>query len=340
MSKLPVSKTKSQLLQILERLPEQKVAVIGDVILDRYVWGQVERISPEAPVPVVEVQKTEDRLGGAGNVVRNLRGLGVQVSCCALVGNDVEGEIVRKQLAELGVSTNSVVTDSERPTSLKTRVIAHAQQVVRFDREQRHQAPRATADALAKAVEAEFSQSGAVILSDYGKGAISEAIMRKLHDAQTAGRLGLRGRPFLVDPHPSSYHLYGKISIIKPNRKEAEKASGIDIESREDAYAAAKRLLERWQAEMVMITLGEDGLVLVQGGLDPIYLETRAREVFDVSGAGDTVAAVFTAALATGAEARLAGELANIAAGVVVAEVGTVSITTAALKNAIDDAGL
>lgn len=325
-----------QLLKTTDAIAGLPVLVVGDIILDRYIWGRVERISPEAPVPVVEVKNTEDRLGGAGNVVRNLVNLGAKVALCGFIGDDDEGKKVLAQLEQQGVNRDGVITDRNRRTTLKTRVMAHGQQVVRIDDENLTAPAAALAEGLAAAIDSQLDGSKAVIVSDYGKGSVSEAVLRRLDQARVAKRLGLGTRPLLLDPHPRNYSLYKSYSIIKPNRKEAEKASGIDITDRPTAMQAAQLLLKKWNAEMVLITLGEDGLVLVEaGGKQPIMLETQTQEVYDVSGAGDTVAAVFTAALGAGASAGAAGELANIAAGIVVAEVGTFAVTADLLRERI-----
>lgn len=330
--------SKDELFEVLEKISSIPITVIGDLILDRYIWGTVERISPEAPVPVVLVKRGEDRLGGAGNVVRNLCSIGAKVSVCGFIGDDEEGRVLLGLLDKEGVEKDGVMIDRARPTPLKTRVIAASQQVVRIDRENTAQAPAlGLIEGIAAHLDAKLDTSKAIIVSDYGKGTISESLMRRLSEARQAGRLGLGKRPLVVDPHPANYDIYRCISVAKPNRKEAEKASGVKIVSQESAIEAAKVLLKRWDAEMMIITLGEGGLVIVSASdAQGIALETVARTVFDVSGAGDTVTAVFTAALAVGATPQLAGELANIAAGAVVSEVGTVAINLEKLKSEIE----
>ncbi|MCB0338461.1 MAG: bifunctional hydroxymethylpyrimidine kinase/phosphomethylpyrimidine kinase [Bdellovibrionales bacterium] len=319
---------RAEFLSLLDKIKDLRILVAGDIILDRYVWGRVDRISPEAPVPVVEVHKIEDRLGGAGNVVGNLVGLGAKVSLCGFVGNDSEGEIVVSQLKSSNVNCDGIVNDEFRPTALKTRVIAHKQQVVRIDREDRGAPSETLSVRLASAIDSGLDSCNAVIISDYGKGTFSSAIMDKLAAAKVAGRISLSKRPLVVDPHPSNNSLYRGISVVKPNRREAEQATGIQITDRESAVLAARALVKKWGAEIAVVTLGEDGMVLFESGAtDALTLETRALDVFDVSGAGDTVTAVLTASLAAGATLLQAGELANIAAGIVVAEVGTVAVT-------------
>jgi rfaE bifunctional protein kinase chain/domain len=334
--KMPSSQ---RLLELTALISDVKVLVAGDLILDRYIWGDVDRISPEAPVPVVDVLQTEDRLGGAGNVVRNLSALGAGVDVCGYVGDDDEGRILLNLVAESGCSTEGIIVDRARPTTLKTRVIAHRQQVVRIDRERRGNMSKALNDGFAAVVESHLSACQAVVVSDYGKGAIGESLLQRLQAARAAGRAGLKIRPIFVDPHPSNYASYNGISLAKPNRREAEIASGVEIKTVDQAFLAARKLIEKWNAELMVVTLGEDGLVVVEPGKNgaAVHLETAAQEVFDVSGAGDTVTAVFAASLAAGGTPIESGVLANLAAGVVVREVGTVAITKEALLAAVNN---
>lgn len=332
--------TKKELLEVVEKMKLIRVLVVGDIILDRYIWGRCERISPEAPVPVVEVSRTEDRLGGAGNVVTNLRSLGVSVSVCGFIGDDDEGQKVMRLFSDMGVQHDGVISDRSRPTCLKTRVLAQSQQVVRIDREQKSMSAAALKEALAAIVDSQIPAAQALIVSDYAKGTVSEQLTRKLYDARTAGRLGLSSVPYVVDPHPDNYSLYRGITLAKPNRREAEAGSGVRIDSREKAVEAALVLRDRWEAEMMMITLGEGGLVLLPPKTDEgLFLDTVAQEVFDVSGAGDTVTALFTAAIAAGAPPYVAGDLANIGAGIVVSEVGTMPVSPKRLVADIERLG-
>lgn len=336
---MPLLHTATQLHEALEAIKGVPVLVVGDLILDRYIWGKVERISPEAPVPVVEVTRDEDRLGGAGNVVRNLTQLGAAVAVCGFVGDDDEGGTVLSLLGREGLSRDGILIDRGRPTILKTRVIAYSQQIVRIDREKKGHRELPLREGFAAVVEAHLEESKAVILSDYGKGTISKELCSRLTRCYESGALGLSTRPLIVDPHPQNYGIYPRMTMAKPNRKEAEAAVGFPITDNDAAFRAARLLKERWQSELMMVTLGEGGLAIVgPREEDATLLPTHAVEVFDVSGAGDTVTAVFTAAVAAGASPGLAGELANIAAGVVVSEVGTVAISKETLTDAIDKA--
>lgn len=332
-----VAITKEQLLATLDMIAGTPILVVGDLILDRYIWGKVDRISPEAPVPVVEVVKTEGRLGGAGNVVRNLATIGAKPTVCGLIGDDEDGRDLMGLFREIGANVDGVVVDTTRPTTVKTRVIAATQQIVRIDRERKISDSPEASSKMVDAIHRAIDGTRAVILSDYGKGAVCGAVLDALQRASADHRLELSARPLFVDPHPRNYNNYRSMSVAKPNRKEAEIASGHSINSVEDAFAAADLLMRKWNSEMMVITLGEDGMVVKQDG-EPrgVHLETMAQEVFDVSGAGDTVTALFCSALAVGASPTTAGVLANIAAGIVVSEVGTVAVDLDRLRAQVE----
>lgn len=319
--------------RVVEDIANLRILVVGDLMLDRYLWGKCDRISPEAPVPVVQVQRVEDRVGGAGLVVRNLRELGAKVQVCGVVGVDSDGAILTDLLAGQGVDIEGIVPTSVHPTVLKTRVVAHSQQIVRVDREDLSPLPVAVNARLAQYVAAVLPAVDAVIISDYGKGVIDKTVLREFGQAHAAKLTGLGVKPVVLDPHPRNFGLYpgSGISVAKPNRTEAEQATGMRLHDEESYEVAARRLLELWGIEMAMVTLGEDGLILVshpsaRGSGSFERLEAEALSVFDVSGAGDAVTAVFTGALAAGAAYGVAGQIANLAAGMVVAEVGTVPV--------------
>lgn len=332
-----MSYKEAELYSLIDRLPGKEILVVGDLILDHYIWGKVARISPEAPVVVVQVSEENKRPGGAGNVVNNLAALGVKVRLCGIVGDDENGRDLTRMLKDSGVDVSGVLVDKSRPTTVKTRVIAHAQQVVRVDREDDSPLDAALGDKLAGIVEKTLASVGGAIVSDYGKGAICASLLERLGELGARGVTGLK-RPLLVDPKAPNYGLYRGATVIKPNRKEAEEACGILIRSRADAVRAGTMLLDKWGCEMVLITLGEDGMVLVSHGdkaAQSFEIDTVAQEVYDVSGAGDTVSAVFTAALAAQASPEQAAELANFGAGIAVAEVGTVAVTREDLRAAV-----
>lgn len=329
--------SKAELFETIEKINGLPMLVVGDIILDRYIWGAVARVSPEAPVPVVDVKQVEDRLGGAANVVRNLCNLGAQVSLCGIIGDDTDGQTVLKLLEKDKVERDGVMIDRARPTILKTRIVAQRQQMLRIDRESNAALAAPLREGFAAVVDAHIDRAKSIIISDYGKGAVSDALFRKLVEAHKNKRIGLDSRALVLDPHPANYALYQNVTVAKPNRREAELASGITITDRDSTLEAGKILLQKWKCEMLVITLGEDGLAIISANSDrPIFLETVAQEVFDVSGAGDTVTALFAAALAAGASPAVAGDLANIGAGVVVSEVGTVAVTIPKLKSEIE----
>ncbi|MCB0344887.1 MAG: D-glycero-beta-D-manno-heptose-7-phosphate kinase [Bdellovibrionales bacterium] len=328
------------LLAVVERFKGTPMLVIGDLIVDHYIWGKVDRISPEAPVVVVRSTEENKRLGGAGNVANNLIKLGASVSICGVVGDDNNGKSMVSMLNDEGIDTEGVLVDRSRQTTVKTRVIAHAQQVVRVDREDTNLPDAPLRDGIAKVLGSKLKDVKGVIVSDYAKGAISPELFEKVREGYAEGILGLAGVPVVVDPKAPNFSMYHPASVIKPNRAEAEAASGIPITNRDDAVLAGKKLLEEWGCELVLITLGEDGMVLVsQSGGETVAIDTVAREVYDVSGAGDTVSAVFALSLAAGATPVQAAELSNVAAGIVVAEVGTVAVTAEELISQLQQRG-
>lgn len=322
------------LRQIVEQFSSAKVLVVGDLILDKYIWGKVERISPEAPVAVVNVNKEEERLGGAGNVAHNIRALGAEVSLCGVVGDDSDGRRVVEMLEAQGIDCQGVMVDRSRPTTVKTRVVAHSQQIVRIDKESTVKVAPAFSHGLAAAISDHAKRVGAIVLSDYGKGTVTDTLIESLRSSESVELLRYGKAPLVVDPKAPNFDMYRGATVVKPNCKEASQASGLEISSRADAIAAGKVLLEKWQSQMVLVTLGEGGMVLVsniEGHEDAYEIDTEAQEVFDVSGAGDTVAAVFALALAARATPEQAARVANIAAGIVVAEVGTAVVNAAEL---------
>jgi D-beta-D-heptose 7-phosphate kinase/D-beta-D-heptose 1-phosphate adenosyltransferase len=275
---------------------------------------------------------TDDRVGGAGLVVRNLCELGAKVTMIGVVGMDAEGEIIRAYLDANGVATQGVIASEQHPTIIKTRVVAQSQQIVRIDKENLAPLSEVSQLELATLLERELERSDAIIISDYGKGVVSNPMMAILAEAARQGITGISKKPVVLDPHPRNTHLYfnGGISVAKPNRHEAEQATGLKLSNNEEFISAARTLLGLWRLQMALITLGEDGLVIVQNEPnkpEEVHrLPAQALSVFDVSGAGDAVTATFTALLAAGASAEMAGCIANLAAGMVVAEVGTVPI--------------
>lgn len=318
-----------ELKELVSRFEGTPVTVVGDVFLDHYVWGKVSRISPEAPVVVVNVTSEDRRLGGAGNVARNLASLGAKVYVCGVVGDDDAGRQLIGLVEKMGANTDGMIIDRTRSTIVKSRVIAHSQQVVRIDHEVLKPLASTYAQSIATALRSSIEQTKGVVVSDYGKSTICEEVYKPIQEGFSKGRLGLNKLPVLIDPKSPNFPLYTHATVIKPNRAEAAEASGVAINDRASAAHAARVLLDRWKCELVLVTLGEQGMVLVSSKdekVPAVEVDTDAQEVFDVSGAGDTVSAVFLLALSVGADPKQAAVLANLAAGVVVAEVGTVAI--------------
>ncbi len=318
----------------LEEFSKLRILVAGDFMLDEYVWGKVERISPEAPVAVVEVERESRTLGGAGNVVNNLVALGAKVDVLGLVGDDNPGQVLKQEMLRLGVAIDGLFTDRGRRTSRKTRVIGASQQVVRIDRETRTPAPPAFEAAALEFLQGRLGEFDAVVLSDYAKGVLTPAVVQGLI---AQGRA--RGYPVVVDPKGADYSGYAGATVITPNRKEAELVAGYSLARREDLVQAGTTLRESLSLEYLLITLGADGMLLFAGGGPHLHIPTRAREVFDVSGAGDTVTALMALGLARWGDAVLAATLANVAAGVVVGKVGTAPIFRAELARELGKPG-
>ncbi len=305
--------------ELLARMSGRRVVVIGDVMIDEWIWGRVSRISPEAPVPVVAVQDHSFTLGGAGNVASNLRALGAAVTFVGVVGNDAEGERVRALFAALDCDTAGLLVLDDRPTTRKTRVVAHNQQVVRADWEST--APLGAVDRarVVAAVRHAVAGADAVVLSDYAKGLLHREIVE-----------AALGAPVVVaDPKPDNVDLFAGVTCIAPNVSEAARASGIAIVDDRSLERAARSLLDRLGCRYVLVTRGEHGMSLVGSDGACEHIPSVARTVFDVSGAGDTVVAVLTLALAARVPVATATRLANFAAGAVVEKLGTATASPA-----------
>ena len=301
-------------------------------MLDEYVWGNVKRISPEAPVPVVAVTRDTRALGGAANVAGNIRSLGAGVQVAGLVGADPAGREIAHMLRECGIGVSGLVTDPKRPTTVKTRVIAHQQQVVRVDRENKEPPAERARGLLRDRVLAEIGRADGVVLSDYRKGALSrELVEQVVHAARK------RGVFVAVDPKQTDFTFYRGCSILTPNRAEAEAAlGGRELPGDLDIWEGGKALLRKTGAGAILITRGEEGMSLVERGRRSIFhIPAQGRQVFDVTGAGDTVIGTLAAGMGAGAPLRDAALLANVAGGVVVGEVGTSPITVEKLARAL-----
>jgi rfaE bifunctional protein kinase chain/domain len=319
------------------RFPSCRVLVVGDIMLDEYVFGTVGRISPEAPVPVVAVTRDARVPGGAANVALNLTGLKARVEIAGLVGNDAAGKHVTRILRGRGIGVTAVVQDHERPTTVKTRVIAHSQQVVRVDREMKGPPSRRTHETLLRNILAVLEGVHGVVFSDYLKGALSPELVGEVTRAARA-----KGLFVAVDPKQADFSCYRGCTLITPNKMEAQAAlDGRELRTDLDVWEGGKALLRKAGAEAVLITRGEEGMTLVERGRKGCFhIPAQARQVFDVTGAGDTVIGTLAACLAVGAPMRDAAMLANIAAGVVVGEVGTSPITAEKLLHAVRSSGV
>jgi len=319
------------LAKIIDRFPKTRVLVVGDVMIDHYVWGNVSRISPEAPVPVVNVTRETMLLGAAANVVNNIRSLGGEAGICGVIGHDDAGRQLQHMLHVQGIATDGLTMERDRPTTIKTRVIAHNQQVVRFDRETKEGIARDTHRRIYEHVAGQVDQGlDAIVISDYCKGVVTKDLVR---DIVRLSRK--RGIIVAVDPKVSHFGIYSGVTILTPNTKEASIGARIEIEDDATLHRAGKGLLARLGCGAVLITRGEHGMSLFEKGGRVTHIPTVAREVFDVTGAGDTVISALTLAMAAGARMVDAATIANYAAGIVVGVVGTATVSPGQLKQRI-----
>jgi D-beta-D-heptose 7-phosphate kinase/D-beta-D-heptose 1-phosphate adenosyltransferase len=327
-----IAKTGSKrLLQYIDRFPKARILVVGDMMLDHYIWGNVSRISPEAPVPVVHVTKETVLLGAAANVVNNVHALGGSVRVCGVIGHDDAGRQLSHMLRAKGIHTDGLIVESGRPTTIKTRVIAHSQQVVRFDRETKDGIDRDTHRRIYDAVKQHVDDGlDAIILSDYSKGVVTRELVRDIVKLTSKRDLIVS-----VDPKVNHFGMYSGVTILTPNTKEASLGSKIEIESEKSLLKAGTTLLKRLKCKAVLITRGEQGMSLFERNSRITHIPTVAREVFDVTGAGDTVISTLTLAMAAGAPMVDAARLSNVAAGIVVAVVGTATVNPEELKKRI-----
>ncbi len=323
------SLTHERIHRLLERFKGKRVAVVGDLMVDRYYWGAVHRISPEAPVPVVEVESESVRLGGAANVASNIQSLGGDAVMIGMIGRDEPGGEFTRLLAERGFDTGSVLVDSARPTTIKTRVIAHGQHVVRIDNESKRDASKEMQEKIVGTVRDRIGGLDGIILEDYNKGVITAEVIREVIAIARSHR-----KPVTVDPKFNNFFEYKQVTLFKPNRREAEEVLGWRLKTFDDVVRAGKRLLELLEAQNILLTRGEEGMSLFESNGSVLHLPTAAVNVQDVSGAGDTVIATLTLSLAAGADIRESCVLANCAGGVVVGSVGIVPVQPAELTEA------
>jgi D-glycero-beta-D-manno-heptose-7-phosphate kinase len=323
------SLTRNRAKELLSAARNSRLLVIGDVMLDHFIWGTVQRISPEAPVPVVDFQRESFMPGGAANAARNLTALNIPTELFGVVGCDSAADQIRQLLIEHHISCSGVLACPNRHTSVKTRIVAHQQQVVRIDRESRDGLEQGMLRRMLSAFEQMLADTSAVIVCDYGKGVITQPLLDSLKQLCRA-----RGIWLSLDPKPVHQLDLSGLSLITPNRKEAFELAGLPDESRNanpladsSLLKVADRLIEKLRPALLLITLGEQGMLLCQRGRKPFHIPTVAQEVFDVSGAGDTVIASFSLAIAAGASPLEAAVLSNHAAGLVVGKVGTATVS-------------
>lgn len=314
-------------MRILQDLSKIKILVVGDVMLDRYWWGSVTRISPEAPVPIVRLEEKSLVAGGAANVAANLAGLGCTSYLVGVRGNDDEGNQLESVLSESGIDNYLIVPVDGRKTTIKTRIVAHSQHVVRIDQETAEPVPSETADQILAQISALIDQYDAIIISDYAKGLLSDRLLRGVIELSL-----VKDKLLVVDPKGIDFTKYSGASVLTPNKREAAEACSLDPSAPDVVARSGKALINKLGVKALLVTEGERGMTLFHNGVESFHLDSWAHEVFDVTGAGDTVIATFTAASAAGYNFVDAAKFANAAAGFVVGRVGTTRITIEALK--------
>lgn len=317
---------------LFRKFRDKHILVIGDLIFDHYIWGLVERISPEAPVPVVDVRRETHALGGAANVAANIVALGGKATIVGVRGDDIYGELLDSMLENRGIDVSGLFT-GKRPTTVKTRVIAHSQQMVRFDREERKRISEKTFKKMMDYMSSSTGKWDAIIVSDYKKGVVSGKMMTLLME-----EFKKRGVFIAVDPKVGHYGLYRGVSLITPNAKEASAGAGVEIKDDRTLSKAGKKLLSKLGCDSVLITRGEHGMNLFEEKAET-HIPTAAKSVYDVSGAGDTVIATITLAHSAGTELRDAAVIANHAAGIVVSQLGTATTTAKQVMESLKGTG-
>ena len=310
------------LKRVISSFKDKKILVLGDLILDEFLWGDVSRISPEAPVPVVWVKNESFMPGGASNVANNLSSLGAKAYLVGVVGNDGRAAILKGELEHRGVNTEGIIADSQRPTVLKTRVIAHQQQVVRIDKEKIDPIKDSVAKKIYSFIESIIDEIDAVIIEDYGKGLITPKLL-----ASVIPLAKKKKKIIAVDPKEEHFTYYKGVTLLTPNIHEASRAAGFEIKDKATLKKAGTELLKKFNAQIILITLGEDGMMVFEKGKSAKKIDTVAQEVFDVSGAGDTVVSAYALSLVSGANSIQAAHIANCAAGIVVGKVGIAVVT-------------
>ena len=330
--KMGIHHNSEELKRCVDRFSDARVIVVGDIIMDEYIWGDVSRISPEAPVPVVEIKEETKMLGGAANVLSNIASLGGNPILCGVIGGDQTGQEIVEWVKRQGLRTDGIITESRRPTSVKTRVVAHNQQVVRFDRESRKKLGVESVEKILDFIQQMQDSYDAIVVADYGKGVISAELMEGLRG------LVLQSRAILaVDPKIGNFQSYRNVDVITPNHHEAGAFCRMEIVDRESLVRAGKQMLSELNCRYVLITQGKDGMSLFENSGEISHIPTVARKVYDVTGAGDTVISTFCLGLASGLDPKSAALISNFAAGIVVGEVGTSTVKAEELKKVVNN---
>lgn len=324
--------TVSALLNLIDRFGDARILVVGDMMLDRFIWGKVSRISPEAPVPVVQVVRESAILGGAANVVCNIQALGGQAVPVGMIGKDAPAAMFKGLLSEQNIADHGLVASEDFATIQKTRIVAHQQQVCRVDREGTFNLSTDAKHLLESRLQQLLPEASALIISDYGKGVIYPSMLKQLREQMAETYIS-------VDPKDKNFAHYQGVDILTPNHNEAERMADEAIVDRPSLRRAAQKIFQQLHCRHLLITLGEHGMALFTDPENLIRIPTKAREVYDVSGAGDTVIATYTLAKAVGSSPAQAAWLANLAAGIVVGKLGTATVTSEELKAAVEESG-
>lgn len=319
------------LYSAIDDFNSSRILVIGDIMLDQFIWGKVSRISPEAPVPIVGVERETTMLGGAANVVSNIVASGGNALLCGVVGDDFRGREIISKLENLGVAIDGIFVEDDRPTTMKTRIIAHAQQVVRYDRESMRPLRPETTRRILDLILKEREELSGIIVSDYGKGVISAQLMDGLKAVFSESN-----GPVAVDPNVKNFSLYRHVTVITPNHNEAGEIAGVDIGDEQGLMETGKRLLDNGDFKALLITRGSDGMILFEQDGSITNIKSVARKVYDVTGAGDTVIAILTLGMAAGLDLKSSAHLSNLAAGIVVGEIGTSAAKANELKKVVN----
>jgi D-beta-D-heptose 7-phosphate kinase/D-beta-D-heptose 1-phosphate adenosyltransferase len=316
--------TRKRALEIIANFHQAGVLVIGDIMVDHFIWGKVSRISPEAPVPVVNVQKDSILLGGCANVLNSIHTMGGKVYVAGVIGADNVGKRLITELRKRKIETHGIIVDKGRPTTLKTRIVAHGQQVVRFDKESKKMIAKANTSKILEYAKSLQNKIGAIVISDYNKGVISKELVEGIKKIVKNSGIFI-----CLDPKQNNFSIYEGAHVITPNHHEAQRAAGMEITNADDLQRLSSALLKKFDFQAILITRGEEGMSLFEKGQKIVhtYFPAQAKEVYDVTGAGDTVIGVLALGLAAQAEMKEATCLANLAAGIVVAKIGTATVS-------------